>query len=117
MSKSRWADIYNLLKRKGFKVYSPAQHEGECTEKYIVVKLGTLQRANDFSSVQYQYDLMLYVPKDEYSELEPFVEDVKKVMKELEPMIKPLNSQTGSFYDDIVKGHMVSIQYSNYRKL
>lgn len=117
MSDSRWKDIYNLLKSHGFNVYAPAQHEGECIEKYIVVKLGTLQRANDFSSVQYQYDLMLYVPQNEYSTLELFVEQVKAAMKELEPMIKPLNSQTGSFYDDSVKGHMVSIQYYNYRKL
>lgn len=117
MSTSRWADIYKLLKSKGYDVYTPAQHEGECTSKYIVVKIGTLQRAYDFSSVQYQYDLMLYVPREEYSTLENFVEDVKKAMKELEPMIRPMNSQTGSFYDDTVKGHMISIQYMNYRKL
>ena len=117
MSNSRWADIYKLLEQKGLNVYSPAQHEGECIERYVVIKLGTLQRANDFSSVMYQYDLMLYVPKDEYSSLEPFVEEVKGYMKELYPMIRPMNSQTGSFYDDTVKGHMVSVQYYNYRKL
>lgn len=114
---SRWADIYKLLKSKGFDVYSPAQHDGECTSKYIVVKLGTLQKPFDFSTVRYQYDLMLYVPQSEYSTLEPFVESVKAAMKELEPMVKPANTQTGSFYDDAIKGHMVSIQYYNNRKL
>lgn len=117
MSNSRWSDIYDLLKKKGIDVYSPGQHEGECISKYVVVKIGTLQRANDFSSVQYQYDLMLYVPKDEYSTLEAFVEEIKEYMKDLYPMIRPLNSQTGSFYDDTVKGHMISVQYYNYRKL
>lgn len=117
MSKNRWADIYDVLKDAGISVYSPAQHQGECTSRYVVVKLGTLQRLRDFSSVQYVYDILVYVPKDEYSELETFVEEVKEVMKKLSPMIKSANSQTGSFYDDLVKGHMVSIQYTNNRKL
>lgn len=117
MSRSRWADIYNLLKKKGFDVYSPAQHEGECSSKYVVIKLGTLSEAYDFSSVQYLYDLMLYVPHHEYSTLENFVEEVKDAMKELEPMIMPVHFQTGSFYDDTVKAHMVSIQYYNYRRI
>ena len=34
---SRWEDIYNYLKSKGFKVYSPGQHEGECLSSYVVV--------------------------------------------------------------------------------
>lgn len=116
-SDSRWKDIYSHLKSKGFDVYAPAQHEGECVSKYIVVKVGTTQaESNGFSSTARQYDIMMYVPRDEYSKLEPFVESVKEAMKELHPMIRPMRYEGGSFYDDTVKGHMVSMQYYNYRK-
>lgn len=117
MSKNRWADIYNVFKDAGISVYAPAQHKGECTSRYVVVKIGTLQRLREFSSVQYVYDILVYVPKDEYSDLETFVEEVKGIMKKLRPMIMPVNSQTGSFYDDQVKGHMISIQYRNNRRM
>lgn len=114
---SRWKDISNFLTSAGYDVYSPAQHEGECTSRYIVLKVGTFTGVAGISSARYVYDLMVYVPKDEYSQLEEFVEEVKKTMKGMEPMIKPSNTQTGSYYDDSVKGHMISIQYTNARKL
>lgn len=114
---NRWGDIYNHLKASGFDVYSPAQHEGECLSKYIVVKLLGSSRISYFSSVSQQYDILIYVPRTEYSEIEDFVASVKQAMKKLEPMIMPMESQTPTFYDDSVKGHMVSIQYRNSRKL
>lgn len=117
MSSNRWADICDVLKEAGYKVYSPAQHEGECKERYIVVKISSSYKVNDYSSVQPQYDIMLYIPKNEYSQFEDFLQDVKNVLKKLEPMIMPLHSQTPSYYDDQVKGHMISIQYRNNRKI
>lgn len=114
---SRWGDIYNSLKRDGYDVYSPAQHEGECLSPYIVIKIGLLNQVSTFSSTRYVYDLLVYVPKDEYSILEAFVEKVKSDMKKLEPMIMPMHTQTPSFYDDGVKGHMISIQYRSNRFL
>lgn len=44
------------------------------------------------------------------------VQEVKKAMKALEPMILPYGSQTPSYYDDSVKAHMISIEYKNYKK-
>lgn len=114
---SRWGDIYNKLKSLGWDVYSPAQHEGECISPYVVIKIGTLGQINGFSSTRYLYDLMLYVPKNMYSELEGLVEKLKSDMKSLEPMIMPMHFQTASFYDDGIKAHMISVQYRNNRKL
>lgn len=116
-SSNRWGDIYDALTEDGFDVYEPAQHQGECTKRYIVVKLDTCPRISNYSSVSQYYDLMLYIPKGEYSQFEDFVAAVKQSMKKLEPMIMPLHSQTASYYDDGVKGHMISIQYRNSRKL
>lgn len=114
---SRWKDISLHLKMKGFDVYSPGTKTGDCINKYIVVKNDGSSKMAGFSTDIDLYSIMCYVPKDKYSQLEPFVQEVKKVMKELEPMILPYGSQTPSFYDDSFKAHMVSIEYKNYKKI
>lgn len=114
---SRWQDIYSHLKESGFDVYSPGTKVGECTSKYLVVKNDGSSKHPSFSTDVDLYAIMCYVPKESYSSLEPLVQDVKKSMKELEPMIEPYGSQTPSYYDDSVKAHMISIEYKNYKKL
>lgn len=116
-SSNRWADIFRLLTRKGFDVYPPGMHKGECTSRYIVMKMSQLVRAGTLSSVNQSYDILLYIPKGEYSQFEDFIADFKTAMKELEPMIMPENYQTPSYFDASVNGHMVSIRYRNTRKL
>lgn len=113
---NRWGDINRHLKSKGYDVYSPGQHEGECTKRYIVLKMSSMTRINTISSGRFLYDLMLYIPKNEYSQFEDFVVGVEQAMKDLEPMIMPMHYRTPSYYDDLVKGHMISIQYRNNRK-
>ena len=114
---SRWQDIFSHLEKSGFDVYPPAVKAGECTSKYIVVKNDGSTRHANISTDDDFYAVMCYVPKSSYSTLEPFVQAVKRAMKELEPMILPYGSQTPSYYDDSYKAHMVSIQYKNYKKL
>lgn len=116
-TQSRMQDIYLHLKEKGFEVYFPTQKQGECLSEYVVVKDATTSKYLDFSSTVTYYDIMCYVPKDRFSTLEPFVERVKEAMRGMVPVIKPTYSQTQSFYDDSVKGHMISVQYKNYRKI
>lgn len=117
LESSRWRDIYKHLKSKGFDVYSPGQHKGECTSRYVVLKTSTRAKIASFSSERQLYDLMLYIPADEYSQLELFVSSIERAMDELKPMIMPVNYQSSSFYDTTVNGHMVSIQYRNSRKI
>lgn len=117
MAESRIQDIYLCLKGEGLDVYFPAQKVGECLSPYVVVKDATTSQFLNYSSTITYYDIMCYVPKEHFSELAPFVERVKEVMKGMVPMIKPTYSQTQSFYDDSVKAHMISIQYKNYRKI
>lgn len=114
---SRWQDIFLHLKAQGFDVYSPGMKTGECTSEYLVVKNDGSSKHTSFSTDVDLYAVMCYVPKDNYSSLEPLVQRVKKSMKELEPMIKPYGSQTPSYYDDDFKAHMISIEYKNYKKL
>lgn len=114
---NRWRDICDHLKSKGFDVYAPAQHKGECTTRYVVIKALQALRVSSFSSISQVYDVMLYVPQAEYSRLEEFVGELESAMTELEPMVMPMHYRTPSFYDESVKGHMVSIQYRNSRKI
>lgn len=116
-AESRWQDIFLHLKEVGFDVYSPGIKVGECTEEYIVVKNDGSSKHPTVSSDNDLYAVMCYVPKENYSRLEPMVQEVKKVMKGLEPMILPYGSQTPSYYDDSYKAHMISIEYKNYKKI
>lgn len=114
---SRWQDIFLHLESVGFDVYPPAVKIGECESKYIVIKNDGSTRHLGVSTDDDFYAIMCYVPKQAYSSLEPFVQQVKQSMKELEPMILPYGNQTPSYYDDSVKAHMISIQYVNYKKV
>lgn len=114
---SRWQDIFLHLNKSGFDVYPPGIKAGECMSRYIVVKNDGSTVHTGISTDDDFYAVMCYVPKQSYSSLEPMVQEVKRIMKELEPMILPYGSQTPSYYDDSVKAHMVSIQYKNYKKM
>lgn len=114
---SRLQDIYVHLQSKGFDVYMPEIKIGECKSPYIVVKNDGSSQHPVFSTDVDMYAIMVYVPKQAYSSLEPLVQSVKQAMKELEPMIKPYGSQTPSYYDDSYKAHTISIEYKNYKKI
>lgn len=114
---SQWANIYRHLKSEGVDVYSPGQHQGECISPYTVLRDAGVNRLEDFSSTRALYEILCYVPQDQYSTLEPYVERVKNSMKKLYPTIVPTHFETPSFLDDTVKGHMISVQYRNNRKL
>lgn len=117
MADGRMQDIYLHLKNDGFEVYFPAQKVGECMSPYVVVRDATTSRYLDYSSTVTYYDLLCYIPKDHFSQLEPFVETVKESMRGLVPMILPTHTQTQSYYDDSIKAHMISVLYKNYRKI
>lgn len=114
---SQWQNIYRQLKADGIDVYSPGQHQGDCVAPYTVVRDAGMNPLLGFSSSQALYEVLCYVPQLQFSTLEPYVEQVKTSMKKLYPAIIPTNFQTPSFLDDTVKGHMVSVQYRNNRKL
>lgn len=116
MADTRWEDIFEKLQEHGIDVYSPGRKTGECTSPYVVVKDAGRVDSTEVSSSQDLYDLMCYVPKDNYSTLEPFVDRVETVMDELFPMLRPMHFRTASFYDDSVKAHMISTQYVNWKK-
>lgn len=117
MGNTRWEDIYKHLKGKGVAVYSPSQHSGNCTSEYVVIKSTAMNNVPGTSSTRQGYDVLCYVPKYNYSRLDAFVDEITEYMKELKPMIMPVGTRTASFYDESVMAHMISIQYSNNRRI
>lgn len=109
--------IRDVLESDGTEVYFPSQHKGECTKEYIVVKADGAINETVVSSERPLYTLLCYVPEDEYSKLETFVYETKQKMKAMFPTVMYAGNETQSFYDDTVKGHMISFQYQGCRKI
>lgn len=108
--------IYKFLKQNGFDVYFPSQKEGECTSPYIVIKDAASSKFLDFSSTVHYYDIMCYVPHNQFSKLSGFVEDVAQAMKGIQS-VKTTYTRTASTYDDSVKAYMISETYRTYKKI
>ena len=64
-----FAQIYKHLKNNGFDVYSIGQHEGICTNPYIVVKESGESEVIGTSLINDTVELLIYYPVGRYSEL------------------------------------------------
>lgn len=116
MKKEIIKQIRDILEENGTDVYFPSQHKGECIKEYIVIK-------NDGSTDEYTvsaerplYTIMCYVPENEYSRLETLVFETKQKMKKMFPIVMYAGNETASYYDEDIKGHMISFQYQGCRK-
>ncbi len=110
-------EIEKVLKRDGTEVYMPGQKKGECINEYIVVKKSGAMQEYIVSSERPMYDIMCYVPGNNYSRLESFVFETKQKLKELFPIISYAGNETESYYDESVKAHMISFMYQGIRKI
>ena len=117
MAKEVSKQIYDLLKQNNFDVYFPSKHKGECISKYVVIKHDGAYQPLTVSSERPIYTIMCYVPEQSYSELESFVLEIKRTMKDIFPLVMYAGNETPSYYDDSVKGHMISFQYYGARKI
>lgn len=110
-----WEQIVQHLTDAEFEVYAIGQKQGECKKPYIVVKEDGATVTIVSSTVK-TYTLLCYVPSNRYSELEPFVNEVKEVMKDMFPLMRSNGSETPAFIESEIKAVMISIQYNNYRR-
>lgn len=114
---TRIQDVYKCLEGNGIEVYFPEQHIGEVKTNYVVVRQDGENQFENYSSLICSIDLYLYIPRNDYSKMQLFIDQVKEVMKKLEPMIKSNHYVSPSYYDDLLKGHTVTMTYEYYRKL
>lgn len=109
--------IHDTLTDAGIDAYFPGRHRGDCKSPYVVVKSGGTIAEINVSSERPIYTMLCYVPSDMYSYLDVLRADVKLALKKLYPAIEYAGNETATYYDEDVKGHMLSFQYQGIRKL
>lgn len=115
-NESQWQKLFDFLKSKEFDVYSPGQKIGKCEAPYIVLKYEGSQQHGQISTDDDTYTIYCYVPKLMYSLLDGYVQSVKKAMKEIYPQFVPTGFYTGSYYEEEIQAHMVSMDFKNHKK-
>lgn len=112
------AHLQDEFEEDGIEVTFPSYEVGEAIKPYIVVVYRGVDQHLAFHSTDlYSYAVQIYVPKKQYSKLEPLVRRVKRSMRELYPMFVEEGTVSASFYDDSNQSHYVEIGYynANYR--
>lgn len=110
-------EIYDFLKKEGYDVYFSGQHKGNCISPYVVIKYDGAIESYIVSSDRPIYTLLCYVPYNMYSSMVQYVYDIKEKMRDLYPAIQYAGNETGSIYDEDIKGYMVSFMYQGVRKI
>lgn len=114
-----WKAIYDKLLESNLNIYPPSSHVGDCTENYIVLKPQGSVQVNDFTSQYVLFDIFIFVPDNDFTELLRYEEVVKKEAEKLYPLLVPLGDETPTVHDDTNKSYTKAISYRciarNYR--
>lgn len=107
----KWKDIYEHLKSNGFDVYSLAQRKGICKSPYLVLRNNGSNK--DGSTTTTAYEILVYVPVNQYSFMEDYIEEVQDCMQKLFPAVQVEDGQNVSLHylDDDVQAYMCSLPY------
>lgn len=108
-----WKTIFDHLNSCGFEVYAPAQHEGLCLSPYLVLKVSGV--VGDRGIELQEYEILLYVPQNLYSETEEQAAKLKLAMNALYPTLKLTDYDSPPYLDDGIKGYMTSLTYTNVK--
>lgn len=105
--KTLWEIIADAFIRNGIMCYAPAGKTGECKESYIVLKQAGSVQVESYSSEWVYYMIIMYMPKERYSEFERFEKRVNEIIyEELYPMIKPTGLKNNDSYDNNMNAHI-----------
>lgn len=107
----KWKDIYEHLKSNGFDVYSLAQRKGICKSPYLVLRNNGSNK--DGSTTTTAYEILVYVPVNQYSYMEDYIEEVQDCMQKLFPAVQVEDGQNESLHylDEDVQAYMCSLPY------
>ena len=109
-----FAQIYKHLKNNGFDVYSIGQHEGICTNPYIVVKENGESEVVGTSLINDTVELLIYYPLGKYSELVSYKKKILNVMKYLRGVRRVIEAMP-TIVDDDKKAYMTSFTYKKIK--
>ena len=109
-----FAQIYKHLKNSGFDVYSIGQHEGICTNPYIVVKENGESEIVGTSLTNDIVELLIYYPVGTYSKLNEYKQSVLYTMKLLKGIRRVIDPMP-TIIDDDKKAYMTSFTYKKIK--
>lgn len=112
-----WKKIYLKLQEKGLNPYAPGQHEGQCLERYCVVRESS--QVPFFRSNRTGYrliDIIVFVPIASYIKVKPYTDDIKTALKELS-FLRYTGNETPIITDDEKMAYTTSIEYQIIKKL
>lgn len=115
--KTVWQIISDTLTENGIDVFPPAGYKGECKKEYVVLKQDGGTPIGVFSSERIYFRFELRVPKEKYSFLSVYENQVKAVLdSKLYPMIMPYGQTEPDYFDDNQNAHMRTFLYYNNRR-
>lgn len=111
-----WQKIYLHLSKLGYEVYSIGQKRDKCQKSYVVVKEnGTTATAGNVAGYKL-FDIIIYHPMDNYSTLEPYVENIKQALTAIGEL-RPTGNETPAIIDSEVDAYTTSVIYQQFKKL
>ena len=102
--------IYKYLKNNGFDVYSIGQHEGICTNPYIVIKENGESEIVGTSLYNDIVELLIYYPIGSYSKIDEYKQSILTKMNDLKGVRRVIDP-TPTIIDDDKKAYMTSFIY------
>lgn len=111
-----WQKIYLHLKKLGYEVYSPGQKRDKCQNSYVVLKENGVTAMVGNVAGYKLFDIIIYHPIDNYSTMEPYVENIKKAITDIDEL-QPTGNETPPIIDGEVQGYTTSVNYQQFKQL
>ena len=108
MANDMWKRIFRHLVSEGFDVYPPGKHEGECSSYYLVLNDGGSGKV--IGGGYKLFNISLYVPLNEYSEIEGYANHIKRSMKKL-LFLRHSGNDTPIIINEKFKAHEQTLEY------
>lgn len=111
-----WQKIYLHLSKLGYEVYSIGQKRDKCENSYVVIKEnGTTATAGNVAGYKL-FDIIIYHPMDNYSTMEPYVENIKQALTAINEL-RPTGNETPAIMDSEVSAYTTSVAYQQFKRL
>ncbi|MBU3185657.1 hypothetical protein [Clostridium estertheticum] len=115
--KTLWQKIFLYLTKSGYEVYSPGQKRDKCEATYVVIKENGIHGQDGGNELGFKvFDIIVYCPLTNYSDMEFYAENIKQALKEMKEL-RPTGVETPSIIDDEVEGYTSSIEYQALKTL
>jgi len=116
IAQTLWQKIYLYLKKLGYEVYSAGQKRDKCQTSYVVIKEnGIVAMIGNIAGYKL-FDIIIYHPMDIYSTMEPYVENIKKAIKDIDEL-RPTGNETPPIIDSEVQAYTTSVTYQQFKQL